>query len=62
MTREQLEHIIRAVADISGRQRLVVIASQAILGQFPNAPAELLISRSATVALPRHPRTKGRCP
>ena len=43
MTREQLEHIIRAAADISGRQRLVVIGIQAILGQFPNAPAGLLI-------------------
>ena len=55
MTREQLEHIIRAVADITGRPRLVVIGSQAILGQFPNAPAELLISREADIYAPESP-------
>lgn len=55
MTREQLEHVIRAVADITGRQRLVVIGSQAILGQFPNAPAELLISREADIYAPESP-------
>ena len=55
MTREQLEHVIRAVADITGRQRLVVIGSQAILGQFPNAPADLLISREADIYAPEKP-------
>jgi len=55
VTREQLEHIIRAVADITGRPRLVVIGSQAILGQFPNAPAELLVSREADIYAPESP-------
>ncbi len=55
MTREQLEHVIRAVADITGRQRLVVIGSQAILGQFPDAPAELLVSREADIYAPDNP-------
>ena len=31
MTREQLKHVIRAVADITGSKRLVVIGSRATL-------------------------------
>jgi hypothetical protein len=49
MTRQQLEHIIRAVGGIANTRDLVVIGSQSILGQFPNAPAELLISVEADV-------------
>ncbi len=49
MTRPQLEHIIRASAAIANERDIVVIGSQAILGAFPNAPAELLISREADV-------------
>ncbi len=47
MLRPQLEHLIRASAAITGRRELIVIGSQAVLGQFPNAPPELLISREA---------------
>ena len=51
MTRQQLEHIIRAAAGISGTlKRFVIIGSQAILGQFPNAPDELLVSREADIS------------
>jgi hypothetical protein len=49
MTRAQLEHIIRAAGAIADTEDLVVIGSQAILGQFPNAPAELLVSQEADV-------------
>jgi hypothetical protein len=49
MTREQLEHIIRAAGAIANTEDLVVIGSQAILGQFPNAPKELLVSNEADV-------------
>jgi hypothetical protein len=49
MTRNQLEHVIRAAGTIADATDIVVIGSQAILGQFPNAPAELLISREADV-------------
>ena len=51
MKRDHLEHIIRAVGGIAGERDLIVIGSQAILGQFPNAPAELLISQEADVFL-----------
>ena len=35
MTREQLEHLIRAAGVIADVEDLAVIGSQAILGQFP---------------------------
>jgi hypothetical protein len=38
MQRHQLEHIIRAAAGITGADRFVIIGSQALLGQFPQAP------------------------
>jgi hypothetical protein len=49
LTRSELEHIIRAAGTIADDDDIVVIGSQAILGQFPAAPAELLISREADV-------------
>lgn len=49
MTRTQLEHIIRSAGAIADADDVVVIGSQAILGQFPDAPAELLISNEADV-------------
>lgn len=47
MKRNELEHILRAAAEITGADRIVVIGSQAILGQFPDAPGELLTSIEA---------------
>jgi hypothetical protein len=47
MTREQLEHLIRAAADIVADDEIVVIGSQAILGQFPNAPESMRVSNEA---------------
>jgi hypothetical protein len=49
MTRPQLEHIIRAAGTIADDGDVVVIGSQAILGEFPNAPGELLVSNEADV-------------
>lgn len=55
MTRPELEHIIRAGAAIVGDSHLVVIGSQAILGQYPGAPIELLLSMEADVYPKHHP-------
>lgn len=44
MKRSELEHIIRAAGAISEEDRIVIIGSQSILGQFPDAPS--LLSRS----------------
>jgi hypothetical protein len=53
--RHQLEHIIRASADIADDDEIVIIGSQAILGQFPEAPPELLVSAEADVYPRNHP-------
>ena len=55
MTRSQLEHIIRAAGTIADDEDIVVVGSQATLGEFPEAPEELLVSREAVV----YPRTHG---
>lgn len=44
MTKQQLEHILRASAAITGTDQFVVIGSQAILGSDPNAHDELTVS------------------
>ena len=49
MTRAQLEHIIRAAGTIADTEDLVIIGSQAVLGQFPAAPPELLVSNEADI-------------
>jgi hypothetical protein len=49
MNRAQLEHVIRAAAEISGDNEIVVIGASALLGQFPDAPKELRISLEADV-------------
>lgn len=49
MTRSELEHIIRAAGSITGDSDLVILGSQAVLGQFPQAPAEILSSVEADV-------------
>lgn len=55
MHRQQLEHIIRAAAGITGADEFVIIGSQAVLGQFPHAPDELLVSIEADVFSLRDP-------
>jgi len=44
VTRDQLEHAIRAACDVSGDTELWVFGSQAILAQFPDAPESLRTS------------------
>jgi hypothetical protein len=55
MRRADLEHIIRASADISDDDEIIVIGSQSILGQFPRAPGDLLVSVEADVYPRNHP-------
>ena len=55
MTRAQLEHLIRAAATIADDPEIVVIGSQAVLGQFPEAPSDLLISVEADLYRRHHP-------
>lgn len=47
MTRAALEHILRAAAAITNEREFVVIGSQAVWGQFPQAPDTLVVSIEA---------------
>jgi hypothetical protein len=50
VTRPELEHAIRAACDVSGDDELYVFGSQAILGQYPDAPEALRQSAEVDVA------------
>ena len=49
MTREQLEHIIRACAETTGQYEFVVVGSQSILGSVPEPPAVLAVSMEVDI-------------
>jgi hypothetical protein len=55
MTREQLEHIVRAAGAIADEQEILVLGSQSILGSFPQPPENLAVSREADVCPLRDP-------
>ena len=55
MKRSELEHLIRAAGSICDDTEIVIIGSQSILGQFPNAPATLLVSAEAGMFPLHHP-------
>jgi hypothetical protein len=50
MTREQLEHAIRAACDVSAEKVVVVFGSQAILARFPDASLQLRQSMEVDIA------------
>jgi hypothetical protein len=50
MTRDELEHAIRAACEVAGDTEVYVFGSQAILGQFPDAPDSLRQSVEVDVA------------
>lgn len=49
MRREDLEHVLHAAADVTGENEFVVIGSQAVLGERPDAPAALVVSMEADI-------------
>lgn len=55
MRRSDLEHLIRAAGRIAGERELVIIGSQSVLGQFPDAPVALLMSMEADLYPKAHP-------
>ena len=57
MTREQLEHAIRAACDVSRDTELWIFGSQAILGEFPNAPKSLRASIEVDIQPKNRPET-----
>ena len=55
MTRDQLEHLIRAAAVIADDDTIVIFGSQSVLGQFPDAPQPMRISMEADLFPMHHP-------
>jgi hypothetical protein len=55
VNRDQLEHVVRAAADIADDEELIILGSQAILGQFPDAPADLCASIDVDLYPKNHP-------
>jgi hypothetical protein len=55
MKRSDLEHLIRAAGAIANDREIIIIGSQSVLGQFPNAPALLLRSIEADLYPLHHP-------
>ncbi len=55
MRREELEHVIRAAAAISGDSEIVVIGAAALLGSVPSPPADLAQTMEADLYPLRHP-------
>lgn len=60
MTREELEHAIRAACDVADDREVWVFGSQAILGQHPDAPESLRQSAEADVAPRNYPERADR--
>ncbi|MFH0728436.1 MAG: DUF6036 family nucleotidyltransferase [Pseudomonadota bacterium] len=57
MTRDQLEHAIRAACDVSNDTELWIFGSQALLGEFPDAPESLRASIEVDVQPKNRPET-----
>jgi len=49
MKRQELEHIVRAAAGITGEDEFVIIGSQSILGKHPDAPRTLRMSMEVDI-------------
>lgn len=49
MTREELEHVIRASADITDQYEFVIVGSQSMLGAVPNPEKAFTVSMEADI-------------
>lgn len=59
MTRDELEHIIRASADVTDQYEFIIVGSQSILGPVPNPPEVFTMSAEADI-YPLHAGTTQR--
>ena len=55
MNAEQLQHLLRAAANITGEKEFIVIGSQSILGTHPDAPRSLRKSIEGDTYAKYHP-------
>jgi hypothetical protein len=56
MKRSELEHVLRAASAITLQREFIVIGSQAILGEHPDPPPELLVSMEVDIFPRRRPQ------
>ena len=49
MTREELQHIIRSSAEVTGQYEFVIIGSQSLLGAVPNPERIFTVSMEADI-------------
>jgi hypothetical protein len=49
MTRDELEHIIRASADVTNQYEFIIVGSQSILGSYPHPEAVFTMSAEADI-------------
>jgi hypothetical protein len=63
MTRDELEHIIRASADLTDQYEFIIVGSLSILGPIPNPPEVFTMSAEATPSPSRsaEPGTRPPC-
>lgn len=59
MTRDQLEHAIRAACDVAEDSEVWIFGSQAILGEFPDAPESLRASIEVDMQPKNRPEMAG---
>lgn len=57
MQRHELEHIIRACAALTGHAQFIVVGNLSLLGQFPDAPDELVLSSEVELYCPGDPES-----
>lgn len=57
MKRQDLEHLLRASGKIIGETQFIVIGSQSVLGAYPEAPDDLLMSMEADL-IPKNRKDK----
>ena len=55
MKRQELEHIVRAAAGITGEKEFIIVGSQSILGKYPDAPHSLRHSMEVDIYPRDHP-------
>lgn len=55
MKRSELEHLIRAASAVTLSDEFVILGSQALLAEHPDAPADLLVSIEADIYPRAHP-------
>ena len=55
MKLSEVEHVLRAAAEVTQEKEFICLGSQAILGQFPDAPRELRVSMELDLYPKAHP-------